>query len=79
MEIFMPWKEIEILCGTGKDLIVFKLSSGLQPNSASLPIFVEASGGVGDISPFVLDVGEKMKLPFMCYGIVSMQLRYGSA
>jgi hypothetical protein len=28
---------------------------------------------------FVLDVGEKMKLPFMCSEIVSMQFRYGSA
>ena len=44
MEIFMSWKEIGILYGTRKNLIVFKLLSSLQPRSASLPIFVEASG-----------------------------------
>lgn len=78
MEIFMPWKEIGILCGNGKDLIVFKLLSGLQLMSASLPIFVEASGESAYLQ-FVLDVGQQMRLPFMCSGIVPMQLRYGSA
>jgi hypothetical protein len=32
------------LCGTGKDLIVSKLSSSLWSKTASLSVFIEASG-----------------------------------
>ncbi|KEH24948.1 hypothetical protein MTR_6g011160 [Medicago truncatula] len=44
MEIFMPLKEIRILCWTGNDLIIFKLLFGLWPKNTSLPTFVEANG-----------------------------------
>jgi hypothetical protein len=42
--IFPHRREIGSLYGIRKDLIVYKLLYGLQLRSASLPIFVEASG-----------------------------------
>jgi hypothetical protein len=42
--IFLHRREIGSLYRIGKDLIVYKLLYGWQLRSASLPIFVEASG-----------------------------------
>jgi hypothetical protein len=62
--------------GIGKDLIVYKLLYGWQLMSASLPIFVEASGEWA-YPLFAPDVGEKMRLQFMFFVTASMLLRYG--
>lgn len=77
MGISMLQRAIGNLCGIGKDHTVYKLSSGWQLRSASLPTFGEASGEWVYLQ-FVLDVGEMMRLPFMCFVTVSTLLRYGS-
>jgi hypothetical protein len=74
--IFLHRREIGSLYGIGKDLIVYKLLYGWQLRSASLPIFVEASGEWA-YPLFAPDVGEKMRLQFMCFVTASMLLRYG--
>ena len=77
MGISMLYRAIGNLCRTGNDHTVYKLSSCWPFRSASLPTFGEASGEWVYIH-FVLDVGEMMRLPFMCFVTVSTLLRYDS-